>query len=944
MTSRKVPGNEPHVPSHISKTRTNFAQKYANQKNRNKPETPPMKETAHSSCQTEVVLGLSYGSSIKDTYSNIHANAYRQLEELRETIKNTMDAVGGSVYDVLAYKDIMLQLADRIPNVPLVDLLLITSKLYRHCGDLSRLLQAFFQMVFSDGYTDDTFHFTDMRLMKSELKQLRKDITEMKIERDISIQKYEELSKGIIEHAHVVATLENRNDVLELRSSGLEDQIALLFSQVTDDFLFFNEEQYQKISMKQEVEEKMALTRSKFRQSIDDLQMRLELFQAGLSENSKVTENSLKAKVRQLNVHISQVISRFSAVKEGLFQTADELLSALRDKKKILNFSIQHIKMYDLQNAKLRSSRALMHEMRQRLSDLERAVTHTFTATSERMTAVEEGLGGVYVSRSGVISFLNDGDIDMTNHSISSSVSFQKEGNAPSCDDNFSTEYSSDVKHLIDQTNTCVNSPLRLKNIRELRQQIVELQDTCSQVTAALDTNNEQINMLKVISLATPSTARSYGQLGDGGVALTGEIPIPSLPTSSCERGVQPRGYYDFDSQGENETQNKVYLSSQENNEVTIGGQDTRSLMDHVCYSGSSRQRLRLSLELAQQKEDFTKKMEFMRAVYAEQISALESRIDKLPISNSQLQKKHSGSQQGLLSQRGERLSIISQTSAGNASVTDSVTWGDKMVDTTPIGSPVNRPLSSVASTSKTKSHNAPRTSGKLSTASDDLIELQAKETWIETKKRIFGSGHTDVEQINNNNGASSNVISKVGDAKSNAIELLKSIADESQQLFEEKNAVTNDHQTRTSLRGEPAHVSEEEPGETFKLDVFNKQVKSNSLSQVGGDYSQLTDKQVKSNSLSNSRIDIPREISSLQKSNSNSDSEIGSLKLKSPTDISSMFVSGTRLVTPRRTLVCAPVLPDTFPYNPDAVDGGDTNDVISRVDRLIAQQQERKV
>ena len=429
-------------------------------------------------------------TSLFDRHSTLQAQSYVQLLGLRTAIQNCMDCVGGGIYDLLSFKDILLQLSDRIPEVPITDLTLIASKLYRYGGDLSALLQSLFQNVYSDGFTDESFHFVHMRLMKAEVAELRAQVTKLTSERDDARNRYREVSQGIEHHAVAIETLENRNDVLELRSSALEDQMALLFGQLSDDFLFYNQALLTRTTESLGVQKELSAPRSVFSQNIDGVQKRLLHFQSILNEiqqDSKIMNGadggSIKAKVKTLEHHLQQLYSRFTSVKDGLLATSEELLSALADKKKILNFCCEHIKLYDLQNQKLRNGRAQLHELRQRISVVERCVTDT--------------LGGgqsVSIDRHGDISI--EGGINTLRLGAGSPTG--------------STSFRNNV-----EGNVGIKRH-QLESVRDLQEHLQAIHESADSLTLVLDGTNEQRQLLKAVSLATPSTKRGYGGTSDG--------------------------------------------------------------------------------------------------------------------------------------------------------------------------------------------------------------------------------------------------------------------------------------------------------------------------------------------------------------------------------------------------------------------------------------------
>lgn len=624
--------------------------------------------------QTEFALYPTHDSAA-DRYSHVHAEAYRTLEQLRLACANSMTAVGGTVYDLLAFKDVCLRLAPRLPALPANDLLLLTSRLYRETGDLARLLQAIFQNIFADGYADDTFHFTDVRLLKAEAAALRADNARLAAERDEAVRQFEALSGGLEQHALTVKALEDRNDALELRSSALEDQMALLFSQLADDFVFYNEGLLERTAEREALQSAVAPARSAFSQSVDAISKRLVGFQATLNEiyndakigalsgggggggggssprrggggvSASPAEGvgsgsggggtvSVKAKLKLLDQHAQQMISRFGAVKDGLLATSEELVTALRDKRRIVNFSIQHIKLFDVQSSRLRAGRALMHEIRQRLTTLERSLAQSLlSGTALRIEA-----------RTGdIVSLANEPPSSSTHASTAATVLGQHDRLSATP----SAYYGSGNNNNHNQQQQ--RHPNAVSNVRTFQAQLLELQDAVQKVTAALDTSAEQKAMLRIVALATPSTGRAYGQqpgaAGNNASPATAAAGGGNSPAAAAQRLAAVTTNSAAGGAPTDAAELLTSLQSQFARLPAGGGGATSPRTHHgggLADSGSNGGRGRGGAQgtsdaspatlamLRQLKADFVSKLNFVRAVYEGQAAAYESRISAL--------------------------------------------------------------------------------------------------------------------------------------------------------------------------------------------------------------------------------------------------------------------------------------------------------------------------
>lgn len=355
---------------------------------------PRHRPTCHKEVQTEA----SFVPSLIDLshhYDPMASEQYKNLIQLRKVIQRCMQEIMGTVYDTVHFKDIIYKLEESFPtDVPVTDMLLMTSKLFRQNCELGRLLSCFFAAVFSDNNVDEHFHFMEIRILQKELKALKQKLEQSEEEQARLQKMLTSVSQIAVDHGKAVEMLENHNQALQLQTSALEDQMALLFHQLNTDLKANCKEAYDKVTNEMEMQERLKPTRNTFRQTMDSLSQQIRSSRTLITEvrealincnqGSKTgeaylaIEPSIRFKLKILDSHFQQLLSRFNSVKDTVAETAYELMNVLHERKKILYLSFQHIRLYDIQSDKLRHSKTTLTELRSYTADLLKKMQATF--------------------------------------------------------------------------------------------------------------------------------------------------------------------------------------------------------------------------------------------------------------------------------------------------------------------------------------------------------------------------------------------------------------------------------------------------------------------------------------------------------------------------------------------------------------------------------------
>lgn len=363
-----------------------------------KPEKNPALFRHRTFAQKEVQTEASFVPGTADltsTYDKLASEQYNNLVLLRKEIQRVMQGVTGAVYDTVHFKDILFKYEESFPtSLPVSDILLISSKLFRFTCELGRLLSCFFAAVFSDCNVDEHFHFTEIRTLQKELKSMQLKLEESEAEQ-IRLQKVlSKVSEVALDHGKAVEALDHHNQALQLQTSALEDQMALLFHQLNTDLKAHCKDAFDKVASEMEFQERLGPTRNTFRQTMDSLAQQIRTSRGLISEVREslvscnqgaktgeaflAVEPSIRFKLKMLDSNFQQLIGRFNSVKDTVAETAHELMNALHERKKILYLSFQHIRLYDIQSSKLRHGKAILTELRSYTSDLLKKMLVTF--------------------------------------------------------------------------------------------------------------------------------------------------------------------------------------------------------------------------------------------------------------------------------------------------------------------------------------------------------------------------------------------------------------------------------------------------------------------------------------------------------------------------------------------------------------------------------------
>ncbi|EPY20502.1 hypothetical protein STCU_08968 [Strigomonas culicis] len=618
-----------------------------------------IRSVASTEVQTEcsfvpscVNMSVKYDAEASEQYSN--------LLELRDMIEKCLRDVAGTVYDVTAFKDIMFKLEEQFSSsTPVTDMLLLTSKLFRKTSELGRLLGCFFGVVFADQHADEHFHFSEVRLLQKELRDVRKQLKEAEEENTRLQQMLTNIGQVAMDHGKAVELLEDQNRALQVQTTALEDQMALLFHQMNADLEKNCKEAYEKVSLDVELQEKLNPTRNTFRQTMDSLGQQVRSSRALITEVREALlqcsqgqrtgdayvaiEPSVRFKLKMLDTNFQQIVGRFTSVKDTVAETAHELMSALQERKKILYLSYQHIRLYDLQNAKLREGKAVLADLREYTTDLLQKIHSTFPPGA--ITSVDR-LGRFATQRwqgGYTLAALRENKMkkaSSSNTNINQSTT-EKSGGGLTLIERMAAESemaaleraaagaNDNAGHAILPSTTVFDEPEKtappFDSVFDLIEVIRMLDSDIMRLNGALTLEDEMTAFLKTITLSVSTTERlvDKGTLQGEYEQLESKYDQALIPSGSLQSANRRRSSFDGLSQKEDSVDGKSELGmplSHMTSNVSVG----EKAQAEGLLSKQAQQLRHQQEQLAKMQDDFSSKLGFLRQVYEARITDLE--------------------------------------------------------------------------------------------------------------------------------------------------------------------------------------------------------------------------------------------------------------------------------------------------------------------------------
>ncbi|KAH9578681.1 hypothetical protein LSM04_002160 [Trypanosoma melophagium] len=621
----------------------------------------------------------SFSPDCLDTTAHVEGLAseqFRDLCKLRDVIRDAMKEVACSVYDVVAFKDVLFKLEEELPSsLPVTDMLLISSKLFRRTAEMGRLLACFFAVTFAEQHADEDFHFTELRVLRRELIEVRKECAKAVEERDRLQRMLDDVGRVAMNHSRAVDLLETRNAALQLQTSGLEDQMALLFSQLNKDLHRQCKDAYERVTSEIENQDRMNLTKATFRQTMDSLSDQLRhsrtligevrelvisctqgAIGTGRNADAQISkEPSIRFKLKQVENNFQQLISRFSSVKGIVAETAQELMNALHERKNILYLSLQHIRLYDVQNNKMRRGKAtvvnmkrVVEELRQRLGVTFPSGAVTFVDRIGRISTQQYQVGQTLATLRN--QKMNDHPEDESvvacgppSASIGTpvpQVSPLLDQQRTSGDYESSSNDQSAFFHLENATRHSLSgNKIPFQTVYNVLDMVKALENSMEGLDDTLNFENEINAFLKTLTLSLSTTPRevdeTFGDFPDTEKAMekallpTGDATYKQVATSGTVSSQR--------STHEIEGANSSILSA------TSHGDRTHSTDNEKVHTAIVEQKQRvkkLEEQLNNVRPEFAAKISFLRQVY-------EARICDLEVKEANLQRRIGGTAGG---------------------------------------------------------------------------------------------------------------------------------------------------------------------------------------------------------------------------------------------------------------------------------------------------------
>lgn len=354
-------------------------------------------------------------------------------------------------------------------------------------------------------------------------------------------------------------------------------------------------------------------------------------------------EPSIRFKLKMLDTNFQQIVGRFTSVKDTVAETAHELMSALQERKKILYLSYQHIRLYDLQNAKLREGKAVLSDLREYTTDLLQKIHSTFP--SGAITSVDR-LGRFTTQRwqgGYTLAAMRENKLKKigSSNNASGTQTSDRSGVGLSQIERMAVESEmaaieragaeshNSSGHAILPPTTLFEEPENasppFENVFDLIEVIKMLDTDISRLNGALTLEDEMSAFLKTITLTVSTTERVEGLnvLQGDNERLEGKYEQALFPSGNLQSLKGRRSSFDGLSQKDDSPDGKSDASSG-NGGRPMAVSSAEKVQADGLLSKQAQQLRHQQEQLTRMQDDFSSKLGFLRQVYEARITDLE--------------------------------------------------------------------------------------------------------------------------------------------------------------------------------------------------------------------------------------------------------------------------------------------------------------------------------
>ena len=334
--------------------------------------------TEHSFMPTDITF--------VDSMNDLEVEQWRQVKAVADKVKWLLTEFAGSIHDLLVWKDLIFELPT-LPQLPVSDVLLIVSKLYRRCSELTHGMSVFFGIVFGEDHADTDFHFTELRVIKREWAQLQKEYRELQ-EENHRLDKVNARLKLMLQEKDTEIDRRTQK-TLEIEQSKvrMEEDMNRLLHQASQKMEQFDEEQGQRAALDGPISQVINTAAATMGQKVTGMQQSIttieralqglstEIHLGGLTPEDK---SNYQRRMKTATANLRAMGQEFTDTKEGFFKVSTELHKSVFEKKLAIEVSNQHLKAYGIQNEKASAARSKLADMQQHLTTLKRLYDVTF--------------------------------------------------------------------------------------------------------------------------------------------------------------------------------------------------------------------------------------------------------------------------------------------------------------------------------------------------------------------------------------------------------------------------------------------------------------------------------------------------------------------------------------------------------------------------------------
>ncbi|KAG2386600.1 hypothetical protein C9374_002344 [Naegleria lovaniensis] len=336
-----------------------------------------------------------------EEWKQVNLFHYQKLHQLGSDVKENMTDLSTYIYDVMAFKDVLIEYQQVLPYKLLQDLILLTSRLYRNQSDLFWNLSEFMTYVFhpDQGVCKQAKDISqkDLNYDFFSMRQLIYQYMEVKKELDISntqlgdLRKHAEsiITKRFTQLEKEVEFLRAENKFLKENTMNVENQTTKIYNELVDAFLNGQEALIKEIeSDGTSTDESENIKNSKYNEELREMGFKLDselknayskilsikdMLDNTLSQATNLKANESKAyqQLQAISVQLGTLAKKFDGkLQESVMTISKEIDKALEKKLKAAKRDLMQWKAFNKDASTKNKIRELLVKVRDEVTTL----------------------------------------------------------------------------------------------------------------------------------------------------------------------------------------------------------------------------------------------------------------------------------------------------------------------------------------------------------------------------------------------------------------------------------------------------------------------------------------------------------------------------------------------------------------------------------------------